>query len=78
MYQGGMTAKVEADKRSEEAMLGTAPMPAQEGDKEVHQHMHIALHSGASARLQHMMFVCLQALRQTDSYCMLTVGRLSH
>lgn len=37
MYQGGMTAKVEADKRSEEAMLGNAPVPAQEGDKEVRQ-----------------------------------------
>ena len=35
MYQGGMTAKVEADKRSEEAMLGNASVPAQEGDKEV-------------------------------------------
>ena len=50
MYQGGMTAKVEADKRSEEAMLGTAPMPAQEGDKEVRQH--VRLYSDASCRLR--------------------------
>lgn len=35
MYSGGMTAKVEADKRNEEAMLGTAPVPQQEADKEV-------------------------------------------
>lgn len=35
MYSGGMTAKAEADKRNEEAMLGTAPVPQQEADKEV-------------------------------------------
>lgn len=35
MYSGGMTAKMEADKRSEEAMLGQAPIQDQEQDKEV-------------------------------------------
>lgn len=35
MYSGGMTAKVEADKCSEEAMLGQAPIQVQEQDKEV-------------------------------------------
>lgn len=35
MYSGGMTAKVEADKRQEEAMLGAAPVQAPEQAQEV-------------------------------------------
>lgn len=35
MYSGGMMAKAEADKRSEDAMLGVAPIEAKEEDKEV-------------------------------------------
>lgn len=56
-----MTAKVEADKRNEEAMLGTAPVAVQEADKEVRPGMRLCvctLHCGQMQEGEHQVGKC--------------------